>query len=184
MLRRLGILWALFVLAFFTTGLRADNKGATDNKPQRGEISNVNSGAGTLTVKMKDQDGREVEKTFKLTKESKYYNLDGKATEIDVFRSGDQVALLSRKGDVSELRQAGKPVRAEIVDIDPSTGTVRVKMKDENGREVEKTFRLAGEVRYMDSLGRAASARIFHAGDQVAVILNKDHLQEISQVKR
>lgn len=183
MLRLLGTLCTLIALALFTSGLRADDKDSPD-KPQRAEISKVDSDAGTLAVKMKDKDGKEIEKTFKLTKETKYYGADGKAEELNVFRSGDQILLLSRKGDVSELRQAGKPVRAEIVDIDAAAGTVKVKMKDEKGKEVEKTFKLVGEMRYMDSLGRAADAKIFHAGDQVAVIVNKDQLQEISQMKK
>ena len=184
MLRMLETLWTLIALALFTGSLRADDKDTRDNKHQRGEISNVDSGAGTLTVKLRDEDGKEIEKTFKLARATKFYSADGKATELNLFRSGDQVVLLARKGEVSELREAGKPVRAEILDVDPSAGTVRVKMKDENGKEVEKTFTLAGEIRYMDSLGRAATAKIFHAGDQVAVIVNKGHLQEISQMKR
>jgi hypothetical protein len=175
---------AVIALALLMGSLRAAEKAANDNKPQRGEVTNVDTGAGTLTVKLRDQDGKEVEKTFKLTGEAKFYRADGQATELNAFRSGDQIVLLARKGAVSELRQAGKPVRAEILDMDPSTGTVRVKMKDENGKEVEKTYKLTGEIRYMDSLGRAATAKVFRAGDQVAVIVNKGQLQEISQVKR
>src|SRR4051812_49222221 len=157
MLRLQGTLWTLIALALFTCGLRADDKNAEDNKPQRGQISNMDSGAGTLTVKLRDKDGKEIEKTFKLTRETSFYGDDGRATELNVFRSGDQVVLLARKGEVRELHQAGRPVRAEIVHMDPSAGTVRVKMRDEHGKEVEKTFRLTGEIRYLDSLGRAAT---------------------------
>ncbi len=182
MLRLQGHLWAVIGLMFFVCGLRT---GDQDNKPQRGEISKVDSGgAGTLTVKMRDKDGKEIEKTFKLIRETKLYGADGKATEFNVFRAGDQVVLLSRQGDLTELRQAGRPVRAEIVDINPSAGTVKVKMKDETGKEVEKNFRLAGQIRYMDSLGRAAEAKVLHAGDQVAVIVNQGQLQEISQLRK
>lgn len=184
MLRLVTILFTAAALTTVTSGLWAQDEGTNDNKPQRGEISKVDSGGGTLTVKLRDKDGKEVEKTFKLTREAKYYDANGKAAELNVFRSGDQIVLLARKGEVNELRQAGKPVRAEIVDMDPSAGTVKVKMKDETGKEVEKTFKLTGEMRYMDSLGRAATAKIFHAGDQVAVIVNKGELQEMSQVTR
>jgi len=184
MARLFTTLGAVIALAFLIGGLRADDPADNDNKPQRGEIANVDSGAGTLTVKLRDKDGKEVEKTFKLTREAKYFNPNGKAAELNVFRSGDQIVLLARKGEVNELRQAGKPVQAEIVDIDPTAGTVKVKMKDETGKEVEKTFKLTGEIRYMDSLGRAANAKVFHAGDQVAVIVNKDQLHEISQMKK
>ena len=65
-----------------------------------------------------------------------------------------------------------------------TAGTVRVKMKDETGKEVEKTFKLTREIRYMDSLGRAATAKVFRAGDQVAVIVNKGKLEEISQARK
>ena len=139
MLRLQGHLWMIIAFLFFVSGLRADDKNAQDNKPQRGELSKIDSqGAGSLTVKLKDKDGKEVEKTFKLVRETKFYDADGKGTELNVFRAGDQVLLLRREGKVSELRQAGKPVQAEILNIDPSAGTVRVKMKDEDrqgGRE-------------------------------------------------
>ncbi len=184
MTRLIATLCALIALALLTVGSRADDKADNKDKPQRGEFSKMDPGAGTLTVKMKDKDGKPIEKTFKLTKETKGYDVDGEERELDVFRSGDQILVLSRKGEVNELRKAGRPMRAEIVNIDLSAGTVRVKMKDENNREVEKTFRLTGEVRYMDSLGRAATAQMFQAGDEVAVIVNKGRLQEISQSRK
>jgi hypothetical protein len=182
MQRLLATLGTLTALVLFTSGLRAGDP--QDDKPQRAEITKVDQGAQTLTVKLRDKDGKEMEKTFKLAGEAKCYKADGTAAELNVFRSGDQIVLLARKGEVSELRQAGRPVQAEILDINPSAGTVRVKMKDENGKEVEKTFMLTREIRYMDSLGRAATAKVFRAGDQVAVIVNRGQLQEISQAKR
>jgi len=184
MLRLPLTLCTLIALAHFTCGVRADDTDADNNKGRRGEISNVDSQAGTLTVKMRDRDGKEIEKTFKLARETRFLDADGKPTEVSVFHSGDQIVLLAQKGDLNELRQAGRPVQAEILDVNPTAGTVRVRMKDENGKDVERTFQLTGEIRYMDSLGRAVDSKIFRAGDQVAMIVNKGQLQEISKTKR
>jgi hypothetical protein len=177
MVRLFTTLCGVIALALFTnaSGPAADDP--PDNTPQRGEMSKVDATGGTFTVKLRDKDGKEFEKIFKLTGEAKCYDVDGKAVEVNAFRAGDQIIVLTRKGEVNELRHAGKPVQAEIVEINPSAKTVKVKIKDENGKEVEKTFTLAGEVRYLDSQGRAADAKIFKAGDQVAVIINKGQLQ-------
>jgi hypothetical protein len=105
MLRLLGTFWALLALALFTGGVRANDKDAQDNKPQRGEISNVAPGAGTLTVKLKDKDGKEVEKIFKLVGEVRYMDSLGRAANAKIFRAGDQVAVIINRGRLEEMTQ-------------------------------------------------------------------------------
>ena len=68
--------------------------------------------AGTVTVKMKDpdsKDGKEVEKTFKLTGEIRYFDSTGKAIAIDEFQSGNDVLVLEAEGKLKELRKDKKP---------------------------------------------------------------------------
>jgi hypothetical protein len=75
--------------------------------------------------------------------------------------------------------QKGKHARATITKVDPKNGTVTVRMKDKQGKEVEKTFRLTEEVRYIDSTGRVAAADIFRNGDQVLVVEEEGRLKEM-----
>ena len=53
--------------------------------------------------------------------------------------------------------------------MDAKKGTVVVKMQNE-GKEVEKTFRLAEDIEYMDSTGNVGSAEIFTSGDMVLIV--------------
>lgn len=65
-----------------------------------------------------------------------------------------------------------KAKEAKITKLDAKKGTVSVKMKgkDKDAPEVEKTFKLAEEIEYMDSKGNVATALIFTSGDMVFII--------------
>ena len=65
-----------------------------------------------------------------------------------------------------------KGKEAKITKVDAKKGTVTVKMKD-HGKEVEKTFKLAEDIEYMDSTGKVASVDLFTAGDMVLVVERK-----------
>lgn len=85
---------------------KKDDK-TTDHK-SNATITKVDSKKGTITVKMKDQTGKEVEKTFELTGEVMLYDDNGKTirvADIDIFRSGDQVLLVEREGKLKEVRK-------------------------------------------------------------------------------
>ena len=62
-----------------------------------------------------------------------------------------------------------KAEEATITKVDAKKGTVVVKMQSE-GKEVEKTFRLAEDIEYMDSTGNVESAEIFTSGDMVLIV--------------
>ncbi len=62
-----------------------------------------------------------------------------------------------------------KAEEATITKVDAKKGTVVVKMQRE-GKEVEKTFRLAEDIEYMDSTGNVGSAEIFTSGDMVLIV--------------
>ena len=58
---------------------------------------------------------------------------------------------------------------AKIAKIDVKTGTVTVKMQPKD-KEVEKIYKLAEEIEYMDSTGKAATVLIFTSGDLVLIV--------------
>jgi membrane protein implicated in regulation of membrane protease activity len=66
-------------------------------------------------------------------------------------------------------KSAKKAKEATITKVDAKKGTVTVKMQNE-GKEVDKTFKLAENIEYMDSTGRVAAAEIFTSGDQVLIV--------------
>jgi hypothetical protein len=72
-------------------------------------------------------------------------------------------------------------VEATITDVDREKGTIKVQMKDAQGKETERTFRLTGGIRYFDSNGNVAAVNIFRSGNKVLVIEREGNLQEIRQ---
>jgi hypothetical protein len=75
--------------------------------------------------------------------------------------------------------------QAKITKIDPKAHTVTVKMKDKkSGKQVEKTFKLTEEVRYVDSTGRVVAADFFRNGNEVLVIEEEGQLKEMKQAKQ
>jgi uncharacterized protein (TIGR03067 family) len=82
----------------------ADDKNAKGDE-HKATITKVDAKAGTVTVKMKDKDGKDVERTFKLTEDIRYFDSTGKAVRIDVFESGNDVLVLEREGQLKQLRQ-------------------------------------------------------------------------------
>jgi uncharacterized protein YigE (DUF2233 family) len=79
--------------------------------------------------------------------------------------------------------QKGNQHEATITSVDPQSHTVTVRMKDDTGKEVTRTFRLTGEVRMLDSEGNAAAIEVFRSGNEVLVIEEKGKLTEIRKAK-
>jgi hypothetical protein len=87
-----------------------DTKNGKDIKDEKCKctITKVDAKAGTITVKMKDKDGKgskDVEKTFKLTEDIHYFDSTGKAVSIDVFESGNLVLVVEREGKLKEMHK-------------------------------------------------------------------------------
>jgi len=101
------VLCSLLVLGLVALNVRADDAKKAD--PQKATISKVDAKGGTITVKMKDKEGKEVEKTFKLTEDIRYFDSTGKAAVIDVFKSGNEVLIVEEEGKLKELRQNKNP---------------------------------------------------------------------------
>ncbi len=58
---------------------------------------------------------------------------------------------------------------ATITKMDAKNGTMTVKMQSK-GKDVEKTFKLAEDIEYMDSTGKVATVDIFTSGDLVLIV--------------
>ena len=97
------------VLAVFAAGLalaqdKKDKAKAAD-KPTKATITKVDAKNKTITVRMKDKDGKDVERTFKLTEDVRMLDSSGKAVAIDVFQSGNDVLVIEREGRLREIHQ-------------------------------------------------------------------------------
>lgn len=94
-------------------------------------------------------------------------------------RTPDQVPARDQK-NATDADKAGK-VEATITDVDRKNGTIKVRLKDAQGKEVERTFKLTGDIRYFDSTGKAAAIDIFRSGNQVLIIEREGNLKEVYQ---
>lgn len=104
-----ALLSCLFFLGFaaFST---ADDKKTEPGKTEAGKkneatITKIDAKNHAVTVKMKDKEGKEVEKTFKLTETVKYVDSTGKVAAIDIFKSGDMVLVVEAEGQLKEMHQ-------------------------------------------------------------------------------
>lgn len=75
------------------------------------------------------------------------------------------------------VNKANKGQQATITKVDAKNGTVIVKMKDKNGKEAEKTFKLEGNILYLDSTGKEVAIDFFRSGDDVLVVEAEGHLK-------
>jgi len=87
------------------TGQNAKEKAG---KGQQATITKVDAKSQSVTVKMKDKSGKEVEKTFKLTEDIRYFDSTGKAAAIDVFQSGDDILVITAEGTLKEVHRRGQ----------------------------------------------------------------------------
>lgn len=68
---------------------------------------------------------------------------------------------------------------AKIIKVDPKNHTVTVRMTNNEGKEVEKTFKLAEDIVYADSTGKVATAAIFTSGDMVLFVEAEGHITKM-----
>ncbi len=72
-----------------------------------------------------------------------------------------------------------KAREATITKVDPINKTITVKCKDDLGKEMEKTFKLAEDIRYLDSTGKVAAIEIFKSGSEVLIVEEEGKLKEV-----
>ncbi len=138
----------------------------TDKNAKEAVITRMDAKKGTVTVKLQS-DGKEVEKTFTLAKDIEYTDSTGKLADGAHFAPGDMVTITEHGGEITKMKKDAS--EATITKVDAKKGTVTVKMKSA-GRDVEKTFKLAEDIEYMDSTGRVAAVDLFTSGDLVLIV--------------
>jgi uncharacterized protein YigE (DUF2233 family) len=162
---------ALCSLAFLALPLAAaaDTKKDQDKdaKTLHATITKIDSKNNTVAVKTADNNGKDQEKTLSLSSDVKYLNAAGKDAKADSFKAGDDVCIVQKNDKVTEIR---KEAEAKIVNVDRNTGRITVRMNDENGKDVERTFRLVEESEYVDSTGRVALLDVFKSGDDILFV--------------
>ena len=93
------------------------------------------------------------------------------------------LAQTENKNFNKEQQQKGNEKEATITSVDPQHHTVTVRMKDDTGKEVTRTFRLTEEVRMLDSDGRVAAMDVFQSGNEVLVVEEQGKLTQIRKSK-
>ena len=105
------------------------------------------------------------------------------------MQKGDAVRIIEQNGKLAAVQrqnpngsQANKGEEATITNVDAKKGTVTVRMKDQNGKDVERTFTLAEDARYFDSTGRVAAVPdVFRSGNEVLVVEEQGKLKQMQQ---
>ena len=117
-------------------------------------ITKVDQRGGTVTVKMEDKKGKEVEKNFQLTDDIEYFDSTGRVITLDVFQCGDEVLIIEMEGKLKKLERAtlapsgptGPPTTAHPAaasgDTDPNARSVRA---DDIRRRAYEKWERAGK---------------------------------------
>jgi hypothetical protein len=95
---------------------------------------------------------------------------------------GDDTKSGKQKEEQERLKKEGK--KATITKVDPKHGTVEVKMKNDKGKEVNKTFHLTRDIFYFDSTGRVVDIDVFRSGDDILVVEREGKLHAMQQDKK
>jgi cytochrome oxidase Cu insertion factor (SCO1/SenC/PrrC family) len=89
----------------------ADKKADKAKDSKEAKITKVDAKKGTVDVKMTDDKGKEVTKTFKLAEDIEYVDSTGKVATIDIFTSGDMVLYVEEDGQLKMLQNKDKPAK-------------------------------------------------------------------------
>jgi Ca2+-binding EF-hand superfamily protein len=98
----------------------AEDKAGKDkdaSKPSAVRIVKVDAKNGTITVRMKDHQGKEVKKTFHLTQDVRMVDETGGVVTIDIFEDDDDALIVEREGRLVELRRPARAHRARPSDL-------------------------------------------------------------------
>ncbi len=142
-------------------------------------IKKLDDKSNSITLSIKDAGGKSTDKTMSLAGSVHYWDGHGKALKMDAFHPGDHVAYAEKDGKITDLKKT--QAEATITGVDAKKGTLTVKMTDENGKEMEKTFYLTEESEYVDSTGRVAALDVFQSGDYVLFVEEDGKIKELKQ---
>jgi hypothetical protein len=152
----------------FTLSLSdSSSLGAEKLDELEGTIAIINLQTTTVSIKSMDENGKELNETLQLLKDVKLLNANGDKVKLDSFKAGDEVTVIQSNDHVITMR---KLLRANIMKIDFQSGTIIIKMKDKNGKEVERAFRLIEDVEYVDGTGPIDAIGMFRSGDYILFV--------------
>jgi hypothetical protein len=83
-----------------------DDKITELKKHAQATITKVDAKAGTITVKMTDKDGKNVERVFRLVEDSEYVDSTGRVAVLDIFQSGDDILFVEADGTITAMKKA------------------------------------------------------------------------------
>ncbi len=89
-----------------------ENKNTKGGKKQEATITKVDAKKGTITLRMRNKEGKEEEKTFKLTEDIRMLDSNGRVAAIDVFQSGNDVLVVEAEGRLKEMHKHNKGTAA------------------------------------------------------------------------
>ncbi len=103
------------------------------------------------------------------------------STAVLALCVGGAFAQATKDTKDTKDKNKGKHARATITKVDAKNGTVTVRMRNKEGKEETRTFKLAEDIRYLDSTGRVAAIDIFRSGDEVLVVEERGQLKEMKK---
>jgi hypothetical protein len=103
-------------------------------------------------------------------KNEQFTKMGEKGLRVTLTTDADNKHITAIKvgGGVKD-KTAGKAKEITITKVDVKKGTVTAKMQIK-GKDVEKTFKLAEDIEYMDSTGKVATVDIFTSGEMVLIV--------------
>jgi hypothetical protein len=93
-------------------------------------------------------------------------------------------ATSSSDQNKNAANQGKHKFHAKITKVDPKKGTVTVHMKDDNGKEVDRTFTLTQDAVMMDDTGRVATLDVFQSGNDVLIVEGEGRLKEMHKQRQ
>jgi hypothetical protein len=87
---------------------REGDKVTEVRKHSQARITKMDPKAGTVTVEMKDDSGKQVTKTFHLVEDAEYADSTGRVAEMEIFKSGDYVLFIEGEGKIKAMKQDDK----------------------------------------------------------------------------
>jgi hypothetical protein len=145
-----------------------------DKTCSHAKISSIDQQNNKVTLQVCDKSGQHHEKTFTISDDATLRDSDGHSAKLKDFKAGDEVAITQKDGKLTEMKEQEE---FTITKVDPKQGTITVKMKNKQGKEVEKTFTLVEDAEYLDSAGHVAALEVFRSGDKVLIIEGEGQLK-------
>lgn len=87
---------------------RDGDKVTSVRKHAQAKITSMDPKAGTVTVEMADDSGKQVTKTFHLVEDAEYADSTGRVAEMEIFKSGDYILFIEGEGKIKAMKQDDK----------------------------------------------------------------------------